>query len=133
MPRGSGEPDDRRVSHICSRYPGLVEVAFNFALAAAGGAVRLHRRREVPDRRRKVPVCIPRVPASGLRTRAGEGAMMAPASWATALRTKHAAAGAAPRRTRGMALAAPIVMPIGLELDRTRRAPGTSHAAAACG
>ena len=121
MPRGSGEPDDRRVSHICSRYPGLlVEAAFNFALAAPGGAASLHSRRKVPAR-------VPRVLASCLRIRAGEEAMMAPARWATTLH-------AAPRRTRDMALGAPIVTPIWLEFDRDGRMSGRSHAAATpCG
>jgi len=127
---GPGEPDDRRVSHICSRYPGLlVEAAFNFALAAPGGAASLHSRRKVPAR-------VPRVLVSCLSTRAGEEAMMAPAGWAAALHAsaERAAAGEAPRRTRDIALGAPIVMPIWLEFDRNGRMSGRSHAAATpCG
>ena len=118
------------VSHISSRSPGLVEadvdVAASIVLACAAGV----------NRPRTLPVRFSCAWASALLTAAGDGAMMVPARHGGAAvlpeeGVARCAPSDAPRRTHGIALGAPLVMPIWLELDRNGRMSGPSRYTAA--
>jgi hypothetical protein len=116
------------VSHISSRCPGLVKDHFNFAvsllaIAAAGGAAGRRGRCKLPAR-------VGCVLASGLFTRAGDGAVRGPSRGRSAAAlgdgAKPAAVSDAPWRILGMGSGSPIMRPIWLKGDCTRRLSGPS-------